>query len=158
MPSVAIIEETEAPVVPQDVEIELRDIFQAFSASQAARAPTEEEYADLQQRTMQHFETHLQNVFANDPDNEFLRIESVLRTTRYGENAGIPAERFNIYMEYDSITIYFKNGSKIEDAGRVMQLLKDSITVDYILDTPRKMDGTPFASTVEVYMADILRR
>jgi hypothetical protein len=70
-------------------------------------------------------------------------------------DAGKPEERYNIYLEFESITIVLENGSVPPNAAEAVELLKASISVDYILNIPRKMAGSPFESTNEAFFSTI---
>lgn len=53
------------------------------------------------------------------------------------------------------ITIVYEDGSNPPNAAETVDLLKASISVDYILNIPRMMTGTPFASTNEAYLSTL---
>jgi hypothetical protein len=70
-------------------------------------------------------------------------------------DAGVPEEKYNIYLEFESVTIVLENGSVPPNAAEAVELLKGAISVDYIMNIPRKMTGTSFESTNEAYLATL---
>lgn len=149
-PSVQIIASpTDSPVSTVQ-RIRVADFYLAYVAGNADREPTEDEYAQVASLTMDYFETFLQARYADDPDVTYLGIEPALEFTLYGENAGIPNERFNIYMDYSYADVIYTPESTPPNPAETFVILRDSISPEYILDYVRAASGTPFVSTNEV--------
>jgi hypothetical protein len=140
-----------APTIDTDVRgtITVRDnFFIAFAAPDATREPTEAEYAQMVNLTETFFNSVLSAMFANDPARMFVRVDMNLADTMF--QASIPAERFNIYMEFDSAALVFTPDSTPPTAEEAFALLRDSISQDYIVQYVRSAMDTPFVSTNEV--------
>jgi hypothetical protein len=140
-----------APTVDTDVRgtITVRDrFFIAFAAPDATREPTEAEYAQMVNLTESFFNAALSAMFANDPARMFERVDMNLDNTLF--NSSIPADRFNIYMEFDTAALVFTPDSTPPTAEEAFALLRDSISQDYIVQYVRSATDTPFVSTNEV--------
>lgn len=86
--------------------------------------------------------------YANDPAVNFIGAESVLDYTLYQQN--IPAERFNIYMDFSYTDLIYSADSTPPNAAESFVILRDSINEDYILKYVRSATDTPFVTTNEV--------
>ena len=145
--------ETDAPVaggVPTEeplLRIRVENFFMAYVAPGAVE-PTEDQYAQLVDVTNDFFTDTLTAMFATDPAVTFLRTESTLGFSLF--NASIPAERFNIYTDYDYTDLIYTTNSTPPDAAASFILLRDSINRDYITAYVRTLTDTPFVTTNEV--------
>jgi hypothetical protein len=144
--------ETESPAAGAPTEepvlrIRVENFFLAYVAPGAIE-PTEEQYALLVDATNDFFSDTFTEMFASDDTTTFLRAESTLGFSLF--NASIPAERFNIYTDYDYTDLIYTTNSTPPDAAASFILLRDSINQDYIIDYVRSLDGTPFVTTNEV--------
>jgi hypothetical protein len=114
----------------------------------AERAPNEEEYMGTVSRTTEYFNNFFTTTYENDPNVNFLGAQAQLDFNLY--EAGIPAERFNIYMDYAYMDLYFTaDSTNLPTPDEAFVLMRDSITAEYITDYVQ-VEGTPFFSTSEV--------
>ena len=144
--------ETEAPAGGAPTEepvlrIRVENFFLAYVAPGAVE-PTEEQYAQLVGVTNDFFTDTFTQRFASDNTATFLRAESTLGFSLF--NASIPAERFNIYTDYDYTDLIYTTNSTPPDAAASFVLLRDSINQAYITDYVRSLTDTPFVTTNEV--------
>jgi hypothetical protein len=136
---------TEAPAQKR---VRVADFYLAYVAENADREPTQEEYGQLVNLTMEYFNTFLEKKYGNSTEIMFLGAEPVLSFTLF--KAGIPNDRFNIYMDYEYVDVIFTAESNPPSAAELFVILRDSISPEYILDYVRLASGTPFVSTNEV--------
>jgi hypothetical protein len=97
--------------------------------------------------TSEYFDSYFTGYFENDVSSTFIRSELTLKNTLY--NAGIPDERFNVYMEVVA-NLVFASASALPTSKEAFVLVRDSIRVDDVLDFVWSATGTPFESTNEV--------
>jgi hypothetical protein len=140
-PPTAATGESSVPIV--------NTIYIAFAAPEATREPTQEEYALMTDLTSEYLDSYITGYYKNDADSSFIRTELTLKDTLY--NAGIPDERFNVYMEFFA-KLVFSSESALPTSDEAFALVRDSISPDYILDYVRSAVGTPFESTNEVVL------
>lgn len=139
--------ETPAPTAEPVLRIRVADYYLAY-VSPNAREPTTDEYELMVNLTQNYFQDYFEDLYADRDDVEFLGAESNLEFTLFEE--GIPAEKFNIYMDYAYTDLIYTVGSNPPDASESFIIMRDSITVEYILDYVRAATGTPFTAVNEV--------
>jgi hypothetical protein len=152
-PSVAPIPLNPTPTPVQLLLVE--DYYISFVAPGATREPTQEEYDEMLVRINDWFEQQFEELYANNPDVEFLGAESSNDFTLYGLNTGIPPRpaEFNIYMNFDFTEYTYSETSTVPTTQEVFEVMRQSITRDFILEVVRTFTGTPFESTIEVFFA-----
>jgi hypothetical protein len=125
----------------------LGDYFIAYSAPAADRSPTDDEFNQMLDLTTIYFNLEFEEYFQDDPEVEFLRLETALLDTDY--ERGFPLERFNIYMEM-STNVIFSEDSNPPPPEEVFRILNSFIDTTYIVDWVWQLTETPFISTQEV--------
>jgi hypothetical protein len=142
-----------SPRPTQVQTVRVTDYFIAFVAPTATREPTEEEYNEMNRRITAYFSDAVLSLYADDSNIEFVSIDSSNDFTLYGAAAGIPSPRYNIYMNFNYTDVTYRTTTGLMVVPTVAEQffdLKNSITVDFILDVVRTYTGTPFESTNEV--------
>lgn len=152
-----LINPTMSPVpsfVPTDGKrVELNETFYIAFISLSDVEPTTDEYKLMEIAIEEYYNGLISAMLTvTDPLLEFNRIEMNLNSTQH--NAGIPDDRFNIYMEYRNATAVFAPSSTgiLITSDDLIDLLIDGITREFLLDTVRIQTGTPFADVVEVFL------
>jgi hypothetical protein len=131
--------------------VRVTDYYISFVAPDATREPTQEEYDEMLVRISAYFvETFMA---LNDADTEFISVDSSNDFTLYGDAAGIPRPEFNIYMNFDFSNIIYTETSVVPTVAETFDIMRSSITQDFILNVVRTYTGTPFESTNEVFFA-----
>jgi hypothetical protein len=133
--------------------VRVTDYYISFVAPDATREPTQDEYAEMLRRITAYFKDTFTGIYANDPNTTFLDVVSSNDFTLYGAAAGIPEARFNIYMNFDLSDFTYTLDSVVPTNAEIFQIMKDSITQQFIIDVVRTYTGTPFESTNEVFFA-----
>lgn len=82
--------EVPGPTLAPAIRLRIRDFYIAF-VSEGAREPTQEEYAEMLQRTEDHFVSYFQDYYSNNSEVEFLGASSSIDQTLF--EAGIPEPR-----------------------------------------------------------------
>lgn len=133
------------------IEIRMGGFFMAFNSQNKVDEPTEEQYDDALEKLDDWFGgTVFAAEFESNPDLSFVSVEHVLNRTLYGENAGIPEEKYNIYMEFEDVILTFTRGStNIPNANDLYIIYKNGMIEDYIYFV-RELDG-PIGGTIEAY-------
>jgi hypothetical protein len=129
---------------PQTVRVD--SFFMAYVVPDLTREPTRREYRALLDATTEYFNDYFRQYFANKPSVRFLSVEPEIRYTMY--DAGFPEERFNVFIEFSTADFHFSADSRVPNADRLLNLLLNSISGDYIENYVRKVP--PFESTTEV--------
>ena len=147
-----------APVVlsptPTPVQtVRITDYYISFVAPDATREPTQDEYDEMLRRITEYYKEIFTGIFATDPDTVFLDIISSNDFTLFGDAAGIPEARFNIYMNFDFSDIIYTEESVVPTNQEIFTIMEEAITQDFILEVVRTYTGTPFESTNEVFFA-----
>lgn len=75
---------TQSPTISPFLRIVVDDLFLALVAPSASASPRRSEFETLAQLTTTYFDEYLRAFFADDPDLEFVRVESKLRLAKYG--------------------------------------------------------------------------
>jgi hypothetical protein len=152
-PSAAPIPLNPTPTPVQLLLIE--DYFISFVAPGATREPTQAEYDEMLVRINDWFEQQFEELYANRTDVQFLGAESSNDFALYGLNNDIPPRpaEFNIYMNFDFTEYTYSEDSVIPTTQEVFEVMRLSITTDFILEVVRTFTGTPFESTNEVFFA-----
>lgn len=135
--------------------LRIRDFYISFVNANADRAPTEAEYIEMMSRTNKWFSDAFANFYANDPDTDFIRSESGVDETLYGADAGIPEERFNIYIGFNFTDLVYSIDSELPETEETFDLLEAQISREYILEVVRTYVGTPFERVNEVWFAAV---
>jgi hypothetical protein len=133
---------------PQTVRVD--SFYMAYVVPDLTREPTRREYQALLDATTEYFNTYFQQYYANNPNVHFLSVEPKIRYTMY--DAGFPEERFNVFIEFSSADFHFSSDSKVPSPNRLFNIMKGSMTPEFILEYVREV--TPFESTVEVLFGD----
>lgn len=110
--------------------------------------------------TTAYFETFFRNYYDKHPTTTrnknvtFLKIgQSALNTPLYGTAAEKAPPRFNIHVNFAFLELTYNADSVLPETLKAFEIVKSSITADYITDHVSKMTDTPFESTNEVYFA-----
>jgi transforming growth factor-beta-induced protein len=145
------------PVDPTMVTVRVEDYYISYVAPGATRAPTPEEYNEMLMRTSGYFDYVFRDRFASDPSIKFLGTKAESDYTLYGTEAGIPEERFNIYINFSVTEVMFANDSTVPEVSALFEIMKDSISgsagANYITTAVQAYTGSPFESTNEVSFA-----
>jgi hypothetical protein len=128
--------------------VRVENFFLAYNAPMADREPTADEYNQMRDLTTEYFTNYFTGRYANDTAVKFLTAESGIKFNLY--QAGIPAQRFNIYMQYNYTDLIYTVDSTPPSAAESFIIMRDSITAEYILNYVRNATNTPFDSTQEV--------
>lgn len=91
--------------------------------------------------------------FANNSLVKFEGLNLTLNYTRHGAAAAIPDATYNIYTEYSGATFMFAPSPSNPSKASLYRLMRMGITPVYLLDTVRKLTGTPFEMVVAAFMA-----
>jgi hypothetical protein len=146
------------PLVPTPTPVQrlrITDYYISFVTDTTSREPTQEEYDEMLSRINGWFEMRFTEVYANDPNIQFLGAETSNDFTIFGLNNQIPPRpaEFNIYMNFDFSEFTYSEQSMVPTTADVFEVMRSSITQDFILQVARTYTGTPFASTIEVFFA-----
>jgi hypothetical protein len=133
----------------------VEDYYISFVAPGATREPTQAEYDEMLSRINDWFERQFMEQYANNPDVQFLGTETSNDFTLYGLNNNIPPRpaEFNIYMNFDFSEYTYSETSVVPTTQEVFEIMRQSITRDFILEVVRTFTGSPFESTIEVFFA-----
>jgi hypothetical protein len=132
------------------VRIRVTDFYITYVSEQNPVVEvTTAQFQDEVDVTTRYFEDYLKAMFEDETDITFLRAESALGSTLI--NAGIPEDRFNIYMEYDYTDLIYTADSNPPDAATSFDLLRNSFTPEFLLRYARNVTGA-FATVNEVLM------
>jgi hypothetical protein len=145
-----------SPRPTQVQTVRVTDYYIAFVAPTATREPTKEEYNEMNRRITAYFSDDLIRLYADDSNIEFVSIDSSNDFTLYGAAAGIPRPEFNIYMNFNYTDVTYRTTTGLMVVPTVDETfgdLRNSITVNFILQVVRNYTGTPFESTNEVIFA-----
>jgi hypothetical protein len=107
-----------------------------------------EEYQQIRDITVAYYNDYIMRILAMDrPLTEFIEWNTTLSDTMF--NAGIPHQRFNIYMEYSLTTATYTAASQnVPTPIDFLTILKDGFLVEYLLNVTALI-GTPFEFVVE---------
>lgn len=161
--------EVPAPTLSPAIRLRIRDFYISF-VSEGAREPTQEENMEMLQRVEDHFVTYFQDFYSNDPDVEFIGATSSIDETLF--EAGIPEPRCkwqldvvvthsylvlldNLYINFDFTEMAFSVDSNPPTTEELFELMRTSISREFILDTVRTFTGSPFAGTTEAWFAAV---
>lgn len=134
--------------------------FLAFNAPSADREPDNDEYSKLLSQTAPYFETRIRDILTMDfPGVGYgaagdMTIGSSVDSKRY--EAGIPEERFNIYLEFESG--FFGSCSTASlSKSQLFEILQRVDLIDYIVSVTKSASlvSTPFESTTEVVLGAV---
>ena len=149
MPS-STVSPTEAPVPTAPFQtIRVPDFYIAYVAEQSPVVVTTEQFDEQVRVTNLYFEDFLKVMFADQTDITFLRAESSLESTLI--DSAIPEERFNIYMQYEYTDLIYTADSNPPDVEASFEILKNSMSVEYLLRYARNVTGA-FATVNEAVM------
>ena len=135
------------------MRVDLNETFYIAFISDSDVEPTANEYEQMRSAIEEYYNGLISTMLmTTDPSLDFLRIEMYLNSTRH--NAGIPDDRFNIYMEFTTAIAFFApNGTDtLITADDLLGLLLDGITTEFLLDPVRMQTGTPFAEVTEAFL------
>ena len=122
-------------------------------ANGATREPTVAEYEQMLLRVTEWFNMFFEEFYADDPDIEFLGAETELDLTLFGANAGIPQQRYNIYMDFSFTDFIWSENSIPPSSSELFDIMRQSISTDFILEQVRTFSGSPFETTNEAFFA-----
>ena len=107
--------------------------------------------------TIQYFEEVFGNLYnSSDPEfggvslTVFNSVESEIDDTQY--NAGIPEEKYNIYMSFNTDIIFSTLSTVIPTVDELFDIMVEAINPTYIVNYVWQAPETPFISTQEVLM------
>jgi hypothetical protein len=138
--------------------VRVQNYYIAYRAPAATKSPSHDEFEQMRSRTERYYQTFLAQQLNNSAAAiQLVSLTSVLNTTAFGVQAGIPSDNFNIYMQYQYTEFTFGNATSDSEprpnTDTLYELLKSGITVDYILEIVRSMTDTPFESCIEVFLS-----
>jgi hypothetical protein len=138
--------------------VRVQNYYIAYRAPAATTSPSHDEFEQMRSRTERYYQTFLAQQLNNSAAAiQLVGLTSVLSTTAFGVQAGIPSDNFNIYMQYQYTEFIFGNATSDSEprpnVDTLYELLKSGITVDYILEIVRSMTDTPFESCIEVFLS-----
>jgi Fasciclin domain len=124
-----------------------RRIYFAY-VSEAKEEPTVSQYNEARRITLEYYDQYIRNILlATRPLIEFLGWNMTLVDARF--NAGIPLQRFNIYMEFAmAVAFYSKESRNVPSPGEFLNFLKDGYVIEYLLNIT-SLTGTPFEQVTE---------
>jgi hypothetical protein len=147
---------TESPT-PSELRVDLNETFYIAFISESDVEPSPDEYEQLSAAIVEYYNGFIRDaLMVSDPSLEFIRVEFFLTDTQH--EAGIPEDRFNIYMEYSTAIAFFTpNGQgNLISTEDLLNLLLDGITTDFLLDPVRMQTGTPFEEVVEGFLQTLV--
>jgi hypothetical protein len=105
--------------------------------------PTPFQYSEARRITIEYYNKFIRSsLMMSRPMVEFIEWNATLLSTRF--NAGIPSQRFNIYMEYVMVVaIYARESRNVPSPGEFLNLVKDGYVDEYLLNVT-SLVGTPF--------------
>jgi len=132
--------------------VRINDCFLAMVA-RGVREPTKEEYQEIARRTNTRFKKYIEHWYKEADGVEFVDLKSEIGQTSFGEEAGIPSEKYNIYIKFAFFDIVYSADSDIPGKEETLKLMKNAISKNFIEEVVRSFAGTPFESTTEVWFA-----
>lgn len=142
---------TAPTAAPTEIRVRVSNFYIAYVATQDPLVePTPEQYANQANLTNTFFEDLFGAMFANSSDTTFLGAETTLDYTLF--QAGIPAERFNLYMDYAYTDLIYTVDSDPPDAATSFELMRGSISEDFIRNYVWNTTDSAFATVNEVVM------
>ena len=135
-----------------ELRVDLNEMFYIAFISASVVEPTMDEYEQLTNDIEEYYNGFIRAMLmTTNPSLDFIRIEMNLSSVL--QNAGIPDDRFNIYIEFSTAIAYFmpNGGGNLITSDDLLTLLFDGITADFILDPVRMQTGTPFAEVTEAF-------
>lgn len=148
-----------SPTVPSTLEpttstrIERVEKFFISYVSSSTTEPTEDEYASVVASTEEYFNEFLSAELEGDPNFTLVGLEFILDFTLFGDEAGIPEDRYNIYLDFTAVDIHFTLDSEPPSRRELFGLITDGITSEYLINYVLTLTGTPFAQVTETFMA-----
>jgi hypothetical protein len=136
-----------------ELRVDLNESFYIAFITSSDVEPTADEYEQMAAAIEEYYNGFIRTMLmTTDPSLDFIRIEMNLNSTQY--NAGIPDDRFNIYMEFSTATAFFMptGAGSLISSDDLLNLLLDGITTDFIVDPVRMQTGTPFAEVTEAFL------
>jgi hypothetical protein len=136
-----------------ELRVDLNQTFYIAFISTSDVEPTVAEYEQMSTAIEEYYNGFISEMLmTTNPSLDFIRIEMNLNSTQH--NAGIPDDRFNIYMEFSTaIAFFMPNGSgDLITSDDLLNLLLDGITTDFLVDPVRMQTGTPFADVTEGFL------
>ena len=148
MPSVSSSANPSASPSVGVVRININQRFFFAYVSDSNEEPTASNYDDARRITIEYFDDYIRGRLMMDrPQVEFLEWNTTLVDTRF--NAGIPSQRFNIYMEYAmTVALYSKESRNVPSPGQFLLFLTDGYVLQYLLNIT-SLTGTPFEMVKE---------
>jgi hypothetical protein len=138
---------------PSELRVDLNQTFYISFISDSDVEPTPDEYEQMRAAIQDYYNGYIRDaLMVTDPSLDFIRIDMYLNSTKH--NAGIPDDRFNIYMEYYTSVAFFTPNSQggLITPDDLLTLLLDGITTEFLLDPVRLQTGTPFAEVIEAFL------
>lgn len=140
-----------APTPTPVLRVRVNDFFLAYvSNSNPLVEPTLEQYAEQANLTNDYFNEYFENLFQNETDFTFMGTDLTLDFTLF--EAGLPAPRFNLYMDYAYMDLIYTEDSSPPDAATTFQFLRESITADFIRDYVWNVTDSAFSTVNEVVL------
>ena len=149
----AMLDPPQEEIIPAgDAIVRVESFYLAYvSLEDPVTEPTEEQYAQVVQQTVSYFEKVAADF--TDIGASFLSAVAVLNSTQIA--AGIPAQRFNILMNYEYIDLIFAQGTEnLPSPPDAFQLLRNSLTGAYLTDYVFTVSNTAFDFVNEFVMRD----
>lgn len=156
VPTVSIAPSTLSPT-PGELRVDLNEKFYIAFISLSDVAPTPDEYEQMAIAIEEYYNEFIRtSLMTTDPTLDFIRVEMPLNVTQ--ANAGIPDDRFNIYMEFSTAIAFFvPNGmGNLITSADLLDILLNGITTDFLLDPVRMQTGTPFAEVTEGFLQTLV--
>jgi hypothetical protein len=130
-------------------------LFRSSVAPDSTQEPSREEYDQMINITSTYLQGFFEERYANDPDREFIRIESITDFTLYGAEAGRPRPEFNIYINFNVSRLEFSEDSIAPTTAELFEVFREAFNgspgENYILNFVRPFTGSQFESTNEIW-------
>ena len=148
---------TLSPTLTPTLGIVIRTVPRWFIsyASDDDTVPTEEQYEALRTATEEYFLNFLTTQYAG-AGLELLDVRLNLDFTLEGDDAQIPDDQYNIYMEYESAVLTFATNPDVPDEEEILSLMASGITSDYIENVVQGVLDSPFTQVTMAFLEFVL--
>jgi hypothetical protein len=119
------------------------------------RLPVQADFDALAERIKNYFVMVLQQRYANDPLVVPVGAKWRTTTAASGTDAESIVPGYNAYLEFSWMDFYYTKQSIPPDPAETLNLMKEAVTPDFILNVPRGVVGTPFVTTVEALLKEV---
>ena len=131
----------------------INDYYLAMVAP-GAREPSKEEYQEIVRRSNARFKKFFQNHYKGVDGVEFVDLKSEIDRTSFGKEAGIPSEKYNILIKFAFLDVICSTDSETPpDKAEILKIMKSAISKDFVEESIRSLEGSPFESTTGLWLA-----